>query len=89
MSSMTFGQKKFTATPPDKGSFPLDHSGICKIPMLKYMVCIRSAGSDYSACKLEAREYLDCRMKNNLMATEEWKKLGFSDVDSKEGDKEN
>ncbi|XP_046403073.1 cytochrome c oxidase assembly protein COX19 [Ischnura elegans] len=89
MSSMTFGQKKFTATPPEKGSFPLDHAGICKIQMLKYMVCIRSAGNDYSACKLEARDYLDCRMKNNLMAPEEWKKLGFKEDDSKEDVQEN
>ena len=27
MSSMTFGQKVFKVTPPEKGSFPLDHEG--------------------------------------------------------------
>ncbi|KAG8222858.1 hypothetical protein J437_LFUL003503 [Ladona fulva] len=84
MSSMTFGQKKFVATPPEKGSFPLDHSGVCKIPMLKYMVCLRSAGNDSSAsaCRAEAHDYLECRMKNNLMTPEEWKKLGFPEFET-------
>lgn len=83
MSSMTFGQKSFTPTAPDKGSFPLDHEGICKKLMIKYMKCLHNNKNDNSACRQEAREYLECRMENNLMAREEWSKLGFSEVENK------
>jgi len=79
MSSMTFGQKIFQPTPPEKGSFPLDHEGLCKKSMIKYMQCLNRENNKNSACREESREYLDCRMKNNLMAKEEWSKLGFTD----------
>ncbi|XP_068917879.1 cytochrome c oxidase assembly protein COX19 [Tenebrio molitor] len=77
MSSMTFGQKTFTPTPPDKGSFPLDHDGVCRKLMINYMKCLNGNNNDNSACRNEAREYLGCRMDNHLMAKEEWKKLGL------------
>ncbi|XP_050311894.1 cytochrome c oxidase assembly protein COX19 [Anthonomus grandis grandis] len=77
MSSMTFGQKLFRPTPPEKGSFPLDHEGVCKASMLKYMRCLNKENNSNSACREEAKDYLDCRMKHNLMAQEEWSKLGF------------
>lgn len=80
MSSMTFGQKIFTPTPPDKGSFPLDHDGICKKLMVRYMSCLRKNNNSNTICRDEAKEYLQCRMDNNLMAKEEWSKLGFTDV---------
>lgn len=74
---MTFGQKQFIPTPPDKGSFPLDHDGVCKTTMVKYMKCLFNNNSNNSMCRLEAKEYLACRMENNLMAKEDWDKLGF------------
>lgn len=77
MSSMTFGQKAFKPTPPDKGSFPLDHEGICKKLMIKYMSCLQLNDNNNRACRKESQEYLACRMENNLMAQEEWSKLGF------------
>lgn len=77
MSTMTFGQKSFTPTPPDKGSFPLDHEGICKETMYNYMRCLRLNKNNNSACRIEAKNYLACRMDNNLMSKEEWSKLGF------------
>ncbi|XP_008191093.1 cytochrome c oxidase assembly protein COX19 [Tribolium castaneum] len=77
MSSMTFGQKTFTPTPPEKGSFPLDHDGVCRKLMINYMKCLNVNNNDNSACRVEARDYLACRMENNLMAREEWKKLGL------------
>jgi cytochrome c oxidase assembly protein subunit 19 len=80
MSSMTFGQKTFTPTPPDKGSFPLDHEGQCRKEMVKYMVCLRTNKNNSSACREEAMSYLDCRMNNQLMAKEDWSKLGFGDL---------
>lgn len=83
MSSMTFGQKSFTPVPPDKGSFPLDHEGVCKKVMLKYMVCLSNQKNNNSACREEAKAYLECRMENHLMAKEDWSKLGFADLEEK------
>ncbi|XP_022183822.2 cytochrome c oxidase assembly protein COX19 [Nilaparvata lugens] len=79
MSVMTFGMKKFNPTAPDKGSFPLDHEGLCKKEMIKYMMCINQNNKDNSACRQQAKDYLGCRMDNNLMSKEEWSKLGFSE----------
>ncbi|XP_066148107.1 cytochrome c oxidase assembly protein COX19 [Euwallacea fornicatus] len=78
MSSMTFGQKLFKPSPPEKGSFPLDHEGLCNKSMVNYMRCLNRTNNKNSECRLEAKQYLDCRMKNNLMASEEWSKLGFT-----------
>lgn len=77
MSSMTFGQKVFTPIPPQKGSFPLDHEGVCKNVMVKYMKCLNLNRNNNSDCREEAKLYLGCRMDNNLMTKEEWSKLGF------------
>lgn len=79
MSSSTFGQKRFTPVPPDKGSFPLDHESVCKRQMIDYMKCLREHRDDSSSCRNHAKEYLHCRMNNNLMTKEEWKSLGFSE----------
>lgn len=79
MATSTFGQKKFIPTPPEKGSFPLDHEGQCKRVMIKYMACLRANNSDNSLCREESRNYLQCRMDNNLMVKEEWNKLGFKE----------
>lgn len=83
MSSVTFSQKTFTPTPPDKGSFPLDHEGQCKKVMIKYMICLKTNNNNNSACREQAMAYLDCRMSNQLMAKEEWSKLGFGDLDTR------
>ncbi|XP_015514106.1 cytochrome c oxidase assembly protein COX19 [Neodiprion pinetum] len=84
MSSFTFGQKIFTPTPPEKGSFPLDHEGKCKRVMVDYMRCLRDNKGNNTICRDVARDYLGCRMDNNLMAKEEWSKLGFGDENKKE-----
>lgn len=77
MSSMTFSQKSFNPTPPEKGSFPLDHEGVCRKLMINYMKCLHLNRNNNSACRAESKEYLGCRMDNNLMAKEEWNKLGL------------
>jgi len=82
MSSATFGQKSFQPTPPEKGSFPLDHQGQCKKTAYKYMYCLSVNNGNNSQCRREAKDYLDCRMQNDLMAKEEWTKLGLADVES-------
>ncbi|XP_017757728.1 PREDICTED: cytochrome c oxidase assembly protein COX19 [Eufriesea mexicana] len=79
MSSLTFSQKLLTPIPPEKGSFPLDHEGACKIVMIKYMRCLINNNYEATMCRDLSKEYLDCRMNNELMAQEEWSNLGFSD----------
>jgi len=78
MGSMNF-QSKFQVAPPDKGSFPLDHEGECKQFMLKYMICLGRNDNDNALCRVEAKDYLGCRMEHDLMARESWKKLGFAE----------
>ncbi|XP_054274015.1 cytochrome c oxidase assembly protein COX19 [Macrosteles quadrilineatus] len=81
MSSFTFSNKVFTPSPPDKGSFPLDHEGQCKGVMLKYMFCLNDHRNNNSECREQIKAYLQCRMENNLMAKEDWAKLGLSDIE--------
>ncbi|CAH1954441.1 unnamed protein product [Acanthoscelides obtectus] len=47
--------------------------------MIKYMRCLHTNNNDNSQCRQDAKEYLACRMQNNLMAREEWSKLGFEE----------
>ena len=75
--------KVFLATPPDKGSFPLDHDKECHNEMVKYMKCLADNRNDNSKCRESSREYLACRMDKGLMAREEWKNLGFDDNNDK------
>lgn len=82
MSSNFLSSKRFIPTAPDKGSFPLDHSGACKIFMLRYMSCLTEHKDNTANCREETKNYLNCRMENNLMAKEEWSKLGFTEQDN-------
>ncbi|XP_017867755.1 PREDICTED: cytochrome c oxidase assembly protein COX19 [Drosophila arizonae] len=77
MTSQIYNQKKFIPTAPEKGSFPLDHESLCKKHFLIYASCLRRNDNDNSKCRAEAKEYLGCRMENNLMEKTEWAKLGF------------
>jgi len=81
MASNVFGAKQFKPTPPDKGSFPLDHDGECKKHYLKYMICLAENGNKNSMCRVESKNYLECRMDKGLMGKEDWNKLGYSDLD--------
>ncbi len=82
MSSQTFGQKIFTPKPPIKGSFPLDHNGDCKEQMLEYLICMKRNKADNSQCRVRAKDYLDCRMKNNLMENHDLELFGYSQVET-------
>ncbi|XP_033210669.1 cytochrome c oxidase assembly protein COX19 [Belonocnema kinseyi] len=84
MSSYTFSQKVFTPVPPEKGSFPLDHEGLCRTLMIKYMRCLLENQNETSKCRDVTKSYLECRMQHGLMAREEWSKLGFTDQVRKE-----
>lgn len=76
---MTFGQKIFQPKPPIQGSFPLDHEGECKQQMLDYILCMSQAKSDNSKCKHLAKEYLKCRMENNLMDKRDLDTFGYQE----------
>ncbi|KAB5551166.1 hypothetical protein GE09DRAFT_1212589 [Coniochaeta sp. 2T2.1] len=67
-------------TPPQRGSFPLDHEGECKEVMKSYLACMKKVrGVNEDECRLLAKSYLACRMEHNLMAKDDFKNLGFQD----------
>ncbi|KAH0603799.1 uncharacterized protein H6S33_007458 [Morchella sextelata] len=74
----------FSPTPPERGSFPLDHEaalpGECRSVMTTYLACLKKAkGTNDMACRLIAKDYLKCRMDHQLMAVDEFKNLGFQE----------
>lgn len=73
------GKKPLITKPPDKGSFPLDHDGECKQVMIDYLKCLQKTDCENASCRDLAKKYLQCRMDKQLMAKEEWSKLGFQD----------
>jgi len=79
---MNYNKKLFIPVPPEKGSFPLDHEGECKELMLKYMKCLHQGENTNSQCRQAAKDYLECRMDRQLMAREEWSKLGYGDMEA-------
>ncbi|KAG9267736.1 cytochrome c oxidase assembly protein COX19 [Astyanax mexicanus] len=79
-TAMNFGNKTFKPRPPDKGSFPLDHFGDCKSFKEKFMRCLSDNNFDNSLCRIQSKEYLECRMERQLMAKEPLEKLGFKDL---------
>ena len=74
---MNASQKVFKPTPPQKGSFPLDHDGDCKEFMKRYMTCLRKNQLNSIECVQESKSYLNCRMENGLMEKEKFTRLGF------------
>ncbi|KAF9650751.1 hypothetical protein BDM02DRAFT_3111801 [Thelephora ganbajun] len=72
----------FTATPPDRGSFPLDHYGECKEYMIRYLGCLKTNGSASTPCRALGKDYLDCRMNRGLMERDDWKNLGMGNLDT-------
>ncbi|WRT64660.1 cytochrome c oxidase assembly protein COX19 [Kwoniella shivajii] len=81
---MSFGRPGFADTfkvsPPQRGSFPLDHDGDCKDAMISYLKCLKSNANDNGKCRLQSKKYLECRMDNNLMTRDDMKNLGLGDV---------
>ncbi|KAF8905445.1 hypothetical protein CPB84DRAFT_1771444 [Gymnopilus junonius] len=85
---MSFGRPPsinvgFKPAPPERGSFPLDHYGECKEKMQLYMACLKQNGSTSSPCRQLSRDYLECRMSNDLMERDEWKNLGLANLNDK------
>ncbi|KAI1752557.1 putative cytochrome c oxidase assembly protein Cox19 [Xylaria castorea] len=67
-------------SPPERGSFPLDHDGECKHVMTRYLSCMKKVrGVNEDECRNLAKSYLA-----NLMAKDDFKNLGFAeDPDAK------
>ncbi|KAL3488112.1 hypothetical protein BJX62DRAFT_212507 [Aspergillus germanicus] len=65
-------------TPPERGSFPLDHDGECKHLIQNYLKCLKlQRGVNDEECRKLAKGYLACRMDKNLMAPDDFKNLGL------------
>ncbi|KAL9050608.1 MAG: hypothetical protein Q9162_006530 [Coniocarpon cinnabarinum] len=81
------GQSTFSKpSPPERGSFPLDHDGECKQQMSLYLSCLkRTRGVNQEECRELSKSYLQCRMDRNLMAKDEMRNLGFDKVGANEG----
>ncbi|KAJ3992018.1 hypothetical protein F5050DRAFT_1031446 [Lentinula boryana] len=82
---MSFGRPPsinsgFKVSPPDRGSFPLDHYAECKEQMMLYMNCLKSNSSTSTACQDLSKEYLHCRMNRGLMQKEDWESLGLANA---------
>ncbi|KAF2667426.1 hypothetical protein BT63DRAFT_403060 [Microthyrium microscopicum] len=75
------GQKHFKPTPPQRGSFPLDHYAECKEIMKTYLTCLKRTTGANDECREVAKEYLGCRMTHNLMARDSMRNLGFAEGD--------
>jgi len=87
---MSFGRPggfgdAFKVSPPQRGSFPLDHEGECKDVMISYLRCIKLNQGNNGACRPESRAYLECRMDKGLMQRDDMVNLGLGDVPSASG----
>ena len=74
------GARAYKPTPPERGSFPLDHDQECKHLISSYLRCLKTQntpGENKEECRLLAKDYLHCRMEKGLMAKDEWKNLGL------------
>ena len=59
-------------SPPERGSFPLDHDGECQPLMKNYLKCLRSArGVNSDECRELSKNYLQCRMERSVEMCEE------------------
>ncbi|GAM22928.1 hypothetical protein SAMD00019534_061030 [Acytostelium subglobosum LB1] len=67
-------------TPPDKGSFPLDHDQECLQPMNSYIKCLADNKNQSRMCMELSKLYLQCRMDRGLMAKEDIDSFGYNEL---------
>ncbi|CAE8623262.1 unnamed protein product [Polarella glacialis] len=77
MSEISMGKRIMPGRPPDKGSFPLDHFNECTPLKEDYVRCLKTHKHDNMSCRYISKNYLQCRMDNNLMRKEPMESLGF------------
>eukprot|EP00543_Licmophora_paradoxa_P010961 CAMPEP_0202476584 /NCGR_PEP_ID=MMETSP1360-20130828/93499_1 /ASSEMBLY_ACC=CAM_ASM_000848 /TAXON_ID=515479 /ORGANISM="Licmophora paradoxa, Strain CCMP2313" /LENGTH=110 /DNA_ID=CAMNT_0049103797 /DNA_START=86 /DNA_END=415 /DNA_ORIENTATION=+ len=88
MSSMNFSSGKQFVRPPQRGIFPLDHDSECKKHMETYLDCLKSSRDVHHKCRDLSKDYLQCRMDNELMAKENLNEMGYGDSQQVLGAKE-
>ena len=88
MSSRSMGAGKQVVNPPQRGIFPLDHGAECRHTMETYIGCLKENGDQHHRCRDFSREYLQCRMDNDLMMKEDLSNLGYSDEKKVQGARE-
>jgi len=74
-----FGSQRVNIKPPERGVFALDHDKECKSFMTMYLSCLRKHRDDHYYCRNESKAYLECRMKCDLMVSEDLSGLGYND----------
>jgi cytochrome c oxidase assembly protein subunit 19 len=74
------GARQSAPKPPEKGVFPLDHFGECKLLAQKYLKCVQENTGSSEPCREISKMYLICRMDKNLMSTQDLRDLGFKDA---------
>eukprot|EP00980_Cylindrotheca_fusiformis_P010128 scaffold2253_cov119-Cylindrotheca_fusiformis.AAC.3 len=77
MSSMNFSTSKQFVRPPQRGIFPLDHDADCRPYMETYLDCLKGSKDVHHKCRELSKEYLQCRMDNQLMSKENLDDLGY------------
>ena len=70
---------------PEKGVFPLDHFGECKLVMRRYLKCLDTHGDDAGRCRDVSKQYLECRMERELMVKQDLAELGFGKIGNGDG----
>jgi len=81
---MAARSKASKPTPPEKGSFPLDHLAECKPVMQEYMKCLKASSSQSFQCRALMKDYLSCRMDKALMQKEDLSQFGFKKEEEEE-----
>ncbi|EMG46102.1 COX19 Cytochrome c oxidase assembly protein COX19 [Candida maltosa Xu316] len=77
--------RTWTPTPPERGSFPLDHEGECKSFMESYLKCMKfTENKNAPNCRILAKQYLKCRMDHQLMEDSNWESLGLVNLPGEE-----
>jgi len=75
---MNFSSAKQTVKPPQRGIFPLDHDAECKPFKEKYLSCLKEGGDKHHLCRDFSKDYLQCRMDRNLMASEDLDRVRYA-----------
>ncbi|RYG68183.1 coiled-coil-helix-coiled-coil-helix domain-containing protein [archaeon] len=74
-----FGGSRVQTRAPERGVFPLDHDGECKVHVKAFLECLKEHDNDHYPCKDFSKAFLKCRMERNLMAPDDLDNLGFSE----------
>ncbi|EGW32565.1 uncharacterized protein SPAPADRAFT_71943 [Spathaspora passalidarum NRRL Y-27907] len=78
--------RSWTPTPPERGSFPLDHDHECSSQMFKYLECMKfTENKNAPNCRILAKDYLKCRMDHQLMEQSDWDSLGLVNLPGEAG----